>query len=115
MRLTARLIRLPSRAVAVPVAAGVLVIIVRLALNLEVPYVLAYGERYPADQAIEFGACHDLAYPQIRCFDTLEELVEDELRGWPQRGDEIRRVLETDSARPSNPANPPDSTGARAE
>ena len=37
------------------------------------PYVLYRGQRYPADRARTFPACHDGAYPEIRCFDSESE------------------------------------------
>lgn len=39
-------------------------------------YVLYHGLRLPLSTAGRF-ACHDLARPEIRCFDTVEELRAD--------------------------------------
>jgi hypothetical protein len=85
-----------------------MVVTLKMIFELQAPYVVAYGERYPSERAGSFPACHDLAYPEIRCFNSLKEMVEDELRGWPHYGDDITRVLTRESVSPTYPASAPE-------
>lgn len=59
--------------------------------NLEVPYVLHRGEPLPATEAGRH-LCHDLALPEIRCFDSVEELIEDLELHFPAHADRFRRL-----------------------
>lgn len=46
-------------------------------------YVVYRGERYPLHEAASFHACHDLARPEIRCFDSWIEVEADFKRNFP--------------------------------
>ncbi|GIW20366.1 MAG: hypothetical protein KatS3mg065_0662 [Chloroflexota bacterium] len=59
--------------------------------NLEAPYVSYRGERLPATEAGRY-VCHDLALPEIRCFDSVEELIRDLDLRFPGHADRFRRL-----------------------
>lgn len=48
------------------------------------PFVTLYGEVVDGT-TLTGKSCHDLAYPKISCFDTPEEMFDDQIRGWPNR------------------------------
>jgi hypothetical protein len=50
----------------------------------EKPYVELYGQTVDG-HTLHGRSCHDLAYPQIRCFDTPQEMFNDEIRMRPSR------------------------------
>jgi hypothetical protein len=47
-------------------------------------YVLYHGQRLPISAAGGYS-CHDLARPQIRCFDTFSEMRADIVVSYPER------------------------------
>jgi hypothetical protein len=54
-------------------------------------YVVYHGESYPATEAGRH-VCHDLAAPQIRCFDTVEELIRDLEATSPRHAESFKRL-----------------------
>lgn len=57
----------------------------------ETPYVHYRGERLPATEAANH-ICHDLALPEIRCFDSVDELQRDLEIHFPAHADRFRRL-----------------------
>jgi len=57
----------------------------------DVPYVLYRGRLSPAAEAA-YHVCHDLAAPQIRCFDTVEELIRDLEATFPWYAERFKRL-----------------------
>jgi hypothetical protein len=55
----------------------------------QTPYVSLYGEVVDG-HTLRDVSCHDLAYPEVRCFDTPEESIDDQIRGWPSRAEIIQ-------------------------
>lgn len=82
--------RLVTRALhpATPLVAAVLVLGAFFATQFwqsqQKPYVALYGEVVDGN-TVRGRSCHDLAYPEIRCFDTPEEMFDDQIRNWPAR------------------------------
>lgn len=85
-----RLRRLVRRALhpATPLAAAALLAAAyaggRYLESQERPYVSLYGEVVDGN-TLRGKSCHDLAYPEVRCFDTPEEMFDDQIRNWPSR------------------------------
>lgn len=73
---------------ATALAAAGMVLVVFLAMQLvhsqQKPYVELYGQTVDG-HTLHGRSCHDLAYPQIRCFDTSQEMFDDEIRMRPSR------------------------------
>lgn len=70
------------------VAAAALVAAAAAAPSLvptERPYVLHQGQRYPPEAAGSFYSCHEIAHPQIRCFDSTERMKGDILANFPAK------------------------------
>lgn len=62
-------------------------------------YVLYRADRYPLTSAGSFFACHDLARPEIRCFDSWAEVEDDVARNFPGRLEGFQNLIH-DSASP---------------
>jgi hypothetical protein len=82
--------RILSRALhpATPLAAAGLVLAVFVGLQwLAAQQKLEFGlYAAPIDPSnVDGKSCHDLAYPEIRCFDTPEEMFDDQIRLSPSR------------------------------
>lgn len=79
-----------------PVVAAVLLVAAWAAANALVkpdPYVVHGGQRYPSEAAGQFFSCHDIAFPEIRCFDTTEAMKQDVLRNFPARRQAILHLV----------------------
>jgi hypothetical protein len=68
-------------------------------------YVLYRGERRPAVEAGEH-VCHFLNLPEVRCFDSWDEVLADMKDRWPSRYDGLKILLEAAGPSPKLPVEP---------
>jgi hypothetical protein len=57
------------------------------------PYVLYDGQRYPQHAAGSFYSCHELAHPEIRCFDSTEAMKGDVLMNFPSKAQAAEELM----------------------